>query len=330
MISSGFTTPRPAVMTMARPTTATFFLYGEKVRTTRRTVAGLIGRGSSSSGRAPMPNMRPCRPIAFNDTAHPRKLRGRTSTRRRSTSLGGAADVGKGASATEHLVEHRRGELPREGVLLARVEASEDPVGADRYFHPVAEPRPGPRDRVAQPVDRPERPVPRERTQGNDHTELGECAELPLEEWEAAVALLGGRAIPGWGAPVHGAEVRPPQAEAVVHGRGRRPVREPGPVQRREQEVSRAIARKDPPCPVAAVCRRREPEDEYARSWVAEPRHRSPPIRLVREAGDLLPGDLLPPGHEPRASTTHNDVVPDLVEPRRLHGEPVPMRSKMS
>ena len=80
MISRGFTTPRPAVMTMARPTTATFFLYGEKVRTTRRTVAGLIGRGSSSSGRAPMPNMRPCRPIAFNDTAEPRMLRGRAST----------------------------------------------------------------------------------------------------------------------------------------------------------------------------------------------------------------------------------------------------------
>src|SRR5437588_4602410 len=328
MISRGFTTPRPAVMTMARPTTATFFLYGEKVRTTRRTVAGLIGRASSSSGRAPMPNRRPCRPIAFNDTEEPRMLRSQ-HVGQRSTSPGEAADVRKDAAATEHVVEHGRGELPGERVLLAGMEASEDPVGADRCFHAVAEPWLRPRGGVAEGGDPPERPVPRERAQRNDHTELGERAELPHEEREAAVALLGGRAVPGWGAAVHGAQVRPPEAEAVVHGRGRRPVREPGPVQRREQEVPRTIAREDPPRPVAAVCGRREPEDEDARPRVAEPGHRSSPVRLVREAGDLLPGDLLAPGDEPRTSTAHDDVLPDLVEGRRRHGTPDPIRSKM-
>ena len=183
---------------------------------------------------------------------------------------------------------------------------------------------------MAEPGDRAERAVPGERSQGNDHPELGERAELTFEERQASVAFLGGRPVPRWRASVDRAQVRPAEVQTVVHGGGRRPVREPGAMQRREQEITRAIAGEDPPGPVPTMCRGRKPEHQDPGARVPEPRDRPPPIPLVREAGDLLPGDLLPPGHEPRASTTHNDVVPDLVEPRRLHGEPVPMRSKMS
>ena len=47
------------------------------------------------------------------------------------------------------------------------------------------------------------------------------------------------------------------------------------------------------------------------------------------EEEELLPGDLLPPGNEPRASAAHHDVIPDGIYGQR-HGEPVPIRSKTS
>jgi hypothetical protein len=48
LIRRGFTTPRPAVTTIASPTTFTFPRYGRKVPMTRRTVLRWIGRWSSS------------------------------------------------------------------------------------------------------------------------------------------------------------------------------------------------------------------------------------------------------------------------------------------
>ena len=42
-------------------------------------------------------------------------------------------------------------------------------------------------------------------------------------------------------------------------------------VQRREQKIARAIAREDAPRAVAAVRRRREPDDHEARLRIAEP-----------------------------------------------------------
>src|SRR5439155_14139058 len=166
---------------------------------------------------------------------------------------------------------------------------------------------PRPRDGVPEAGDRAKRPVPGERSQRKDHAETGEGAQLPLEEREATIPFLGGRAVPRWGAPVHGAEVGPAEPEAVVHGGGGRPVREPGPMHRCEQEVPRTIAREDPPRPVPAVSGRRKPEHEDARPRVPEARHRSPPIPLIREARDLLPSDPLAPGNEPRAPTAHHD-----------------------
>src|SRR5512132_3153102 len=229
----------------------------------------------------------------------------------------------------QHVVEHRRRQLPRERVLLARVEASEDPIGADGRFHPMTEPRSRTRRAVAETGDRAQRAIPGERSQRNDHAYTGEGAELSLQEREAAIALLGGRAVPRRSASVHRAEIGTAESEAVVHGRGRRPVREAGAMQRREQEVPRAIAREDPPRPVTSMRGRRKPEDEDPRVRVAESRHRPPPVRLVREAGHLVPGDLLAPGDEPWASATHDDVVPEIVQ-RGRHGVPVPTRAKMS
>src|SRR5262245_37109232 len=75
--------------------------------------------------------------------------------------------------------------------------------------------------------------------------------------------------------------------------------REPGPVERREQEISRPIPREDPPGPVPAVRRRGQPHDDQRRLWISEPGHRPPPVRLAPVRPALLSGHLLSPGHQP-------------------------------
>jgi hypothetical protein len=57
LISSGLTTPRPDVTTMARPTSPTLRRYGANVEMTRRIVCLPIGRASVSVG---IPKKRPC------------------------------------------------------------------------------------------------------------------------------------------------------------------------------------------------------------------------------------------------------------------------------
>ena len=86
---------------------------------------------------------------------------------------------------------------------------------------------------------------------------------------------------------------------AAMHAVGL--VRQARRVQRGEQEVARRIAGEHPTRPVAAVRRRREPDEQDPRRRVTEPGHRPAPVRLVAEAGDLLDGDGLAPRDEARA-----------------------------
>src|SRR5687767_8994445 len=60
LINKGLATPRPEVITIARPTSPTFRLYGRNAAITRRTVARSIGRRSSSTGGT---RKKPCRPM---------------------------------------------------------------------------------------------------------------------------------------------------------------------------------------------------------------------------------------------------------------------------
>jgi hypothetical protein len=57
------------------------------------------------------------------------------------------------------------------------------------------------------------------------------------------------------------------------------------------------------------VSGRREPHDHDAGVGVAESRHRTAPVVLIREAPDLLPCDELPPPDEAGASSTRDDTV---------------------
>ena len=80
-------------------------------------------------------------------------------------------------------------------------------------------------------------------------------------------------------------------------------------MERGPQEVARRVAGEDAPGPVAAVGRRREPDEQDPRLRVAEPRQRTAPVGLIPESGDLLARDELAPGDEPRAAAADDDLV---------------------
>src|SRR5690349_19557513 len=81
----------------------------------------------------------------------------------------GAWQAGELARAGEDRLEHRLGELAGERVLLARVVAAEQRVRADPCLRAVTEPRLRRRRRVPQRGEAPERRVPADRAQWEDH-----------------------------------------------------------------------------------------------------------------------------------------------------------------
>src|ERR687894_1526209 len=85
-------------------------------------------------------------------------------------------------------------------------------------------------------------------------------------------------------------------------------VRQTRAVERREEEVTRAVAGEDATGPVGAVGGGGEPEEDDPCSRVAEAGDRAAPVSLARVGCPLLAGDLLAPLNEPRAATTRDDL----------------------
>src|SRR3954469_24295795 len=156
--------------------------------------------------------------------------------------------LGPLARALEHGVEHRRGELARERVLLAGVEAAEQPP----VLRAVAEAWPRARRRPVRERRDAQRRLPRERAEADDHARRPDEVELALEPRRASLALLGERLVGRRRAAHGGGDEAVAQLEPVVAVLRRGLVREARAVQAGEQEVARAIAREDAPRAVAA------------------------------------------------------------------------------
>ena len=221
---------------------------------------------------------------------------------------------GSFARPPQDVVEHLGRQLAGEGVLLARVERSDQHVRADLHLRAVAEPRARSRDRVSGARDRPQDAVPREGPERHDRAELCQRFELSHQERQASIALVGRRLVPRRRAAVDGGDIGTPQREPVVTSHGCRLVREAAPMHRREQEVAAAIAGEDPSGAVTTVRRRSETDDRDGCSGIPETRDRSAPVRLVGEPRDLVTRDLLPPRDQPWARPAYDDLVGDPIE----------------
>src|SRR5712692_5385682 len=144
---------------------------------------------------------------------------------------------GEGDRPPEHGVQHLRGQLPGEGVLLAGMERADQPDGAHGRLRAMPEPGTWAR-RVPQTRQRPEGPVPREGTEGDRNPKLRKERHLLNEEGKAGVAFLGRGPVVRRSAPIDRCDVDAPEQEPIVASYRGRLVRESAPMQRGEEEVT--------------------------------------------------------------------------------------------
>src|SRR5262249_50176061 len=157
----------------------------------------------------------------------------------------------------------------RERVLLAHVvRAHED--AALRYGYLCTMPEPRFRSDAIVRAHR----VPTELPERHDDAHVAQQRQLLLEERTARVSFRRRRLVLWWRAFDRGGDEATGEAKAVVAALAGRLVRKAGAVQRREEEVTRAVAGEDSSRAVAPVCRRCESDDEQPCVRIAEPRHR--------------------------------------------------------
>ena len=185
---------------------------------------------------------------------------------------------------------------------------------AARDLEPVREPRPARRELDARERGRaqrrPRRLVP-ERAEHDDHAHLGRAAAARARGTAGTCRARSGVGLFAGGAQRTAAAMyascsSSPSSSADRLGL----IREAGAVQRREQEVARAVAGEHPAGAVAAVRGGREPDDAATGpAGSPKPGHRSAPVLLVAERGPLLARDLLPPRDQPRARPARDDLA---------------------
>ena len=166
---------------------------------------------------------------------------------------------------------------------------------ATRWYGPISTSAPWPKRGLGEASRGPARrlsagPRPSRSRPGHDHPDVLQEGQLADQERRAAVALVVGRPVERRGAADRGGDVRVAQGQAVVGPARAGPVGEAGLVERRPQEVARAVAGEDP---ARSGCRRGRP-GPGPRSGPAPRGRRSPaaagPSTARRRSGRPCPG----------------------------------------
>lgn len=132
--------------------------------------------------------------------------------------------------------------------------------------------------------------------------------DFPLQIQLTVVQLIRGWLVIGRGATPGRRDVHVLQEKTIASRLSRGLVREPGAVQRREQEIPRRIARELTPRPVRAVRAGGKTNDQDTRLRVAESRHRFAPVILVDIRLALDARHFPAPRHQPRTFPAGNDL----------------------
>ena len=143
--------------------------------------------------------------------------------------------------------------------------------GPTRGLRAVAEARPRLRDRGRARADA-QHAVPRERAERDDHRDVAAAARARARGTAGTVALRGVGLLPGGAQRTIAATYASRQHEAVVAAADVGWFAKPRAVQRGEQPVAGAVAGEDAAGAIAAVRRRREPDDQRR----ARPDRRTP------------------------------------------------------
>ena len=156
--------------------------------------------------------------------------------------------------------------------------------------------------------DRSKRGIESQPAKRHDHTHSGEQFKLAKQIRSAVRDLTRQRLVLRRRAPNSSGNVTITQAQAVVSVNRFRLIREAGLVQCSKEPVAASISSEDPSGPVTAVRRRREADDEEARSRITKTWNRFTPVLLIRESLYLFASDPLAPFDEPRAEPARDDT----------------------
>src|SRR6266566_4477292 len=215
----------------------------------------------------------------------------------------------------EHRMPHGTRELPRVGVLTARVvRCHEDGAVREPRLRVVSEPRALARREPLPPSRRVEPGIVRDAAQRHDDAHALEQAQLGREIGPAALELGATRLVAGRRAARRSGDVAVPQLEAIGPRNGVRPARESEAVQRLVQPVAARVPREHPAGAVRAVRRGRQAHDQEPRARVTEGGDGPTPIVPLGELGLLIPCYAPAVGAESEAPRAGDDGAVDRRE----------------
>jgi hypothetical protein len=214
----------------------------------------------------------------------------------------------------ENLAQHPLRELSGEGVLLARVVRGVEHRSADLVASSVSEPRLRPGTRCAPLDERTETRLERKPSEGDDHARVGNERDLVDQVFATVRELLGERPVLGRSALDRRRQQGARELEPVSGPDRLGTVRETDGMNRAEKEVARLVSGEDPPRPVAAVRRGRQPDDQQTRPWIAERGKRPAPVLLAAEAAGRTACGLLAPRDEAWTPPARDDAVGETPE----------------
>src|SRR5205814_1645845 len=166
----------------------------------------------------------------------------------------------------------------------------------------VAETRPWPGDRDAAAGEVLQGCIPSDGAEREEDAGARQQMQLAVEPYAAAAQLVGTRRVRRRSAAAWRHDERVVQPQPILAVDAGRLVREPGAVERREEEIAAAVAREHAARPVAAVRGGREAQQDEARGRISEPGDGTGPVRPGREPPHFDARHFLAPRHETGAS----------------------------
>lgn len=149
-------------------------------------------------------------------------------------------------------------------------------------------------------------PLPRDRSK-TQHREPTTAPEQAFEVVAAIQNLLRGWLVVGWRAVARRGDHRSRELQAVFRADRGRLVRDPGPMERGVEKISRPVAGKHASSSIRAMRSRGQSKDQAVGIEVAEVRNGATPVHFILKALPLLGRDALAPFDEPRTAPARDD-----------------------
>lgn len=151
-------------------------------------------------------------------------------------------------------------------------------------------------------------------TQSDNNADIFQQSDFFQKKWLAVENLLRGWLVERRCTAECCSDVAIGQRQSVTAVKRFGLIGETGFVQRPEKPVAAVVACEHASRPVAAVCRRRETDEQEAGIRIAEARDRFGPVFFIRETLYLFSSDALTPSYKTRTRPTSYDILLQSIQ----------------